>query len=212
MIRVVIVDDHSVVRQGLKRILGGSGTIELVGEAGSMQELHDLLTKIPPPQVLVMDLSMPGKSGFEALSQIKLDHPKLPILILSVHPEDQYALRSLKAGAAGYLSKECAPEQLVQAIQTVFKGGQYITPSVAGLLTTHLKSGGGDQPVHVSLSNREFQVLLSIGQGVQLTEIGRLFNVSVKTVSTYRTRILEKMGMKTNAELIQYIVEKGLRA
>jgi two-component system invasion response regulator UvrY len=212
MIKIFVVDDHPVVRQGLKRILSSSGKIEVSGEAGSIPDLYDLLKTEAPPQALVLDLSLPGKSGFEALSQIKYDYPKLPILILSIHPEAQYALRALKAGASGYLSKECAPEQLIQAIQTIVANETYITPIVASLLTEHLKSDQSGQPLQESLSNREYQVLLQIGKGVPLTDVAKQFNVSVKTISTYRVRILTKMNMKTNAELISFVIKNELDA
>lgn len=211
MIKVIIVDDHNIVRQGLKQILTDSSKIEFVGEAAPIPQLETLLQKKPLFDVLVLDLSLPGKSGFDFLPEFKKQHPNHPVLILSVHPEEQFALRALKAGASGYLSKECAPEQLVEAIQSVHLKKRYITPAVAELLTDHLNVDPGLQAPHTYLSHREFQVLLLIAEGLPLTEMAEKFNVSVKTISTYRLRLMEKMDMKTNADLIHYVVKSNLK-
>lgn len=211
MIQVIIADDHIIVRQGLKRILSDNKSIGLVGEAGSIQEFEDLMRKVTF-DVLILDLSLQGKNGFEALSQIKCTHPQLAILILSDYPKEHFALRALKAGASGYLSKKCDSDQIMDAIQTIYQKKRYITPEVAELLTNYLSTELKDQPSHAVLSNREFQVLLLVGSGMSLTEMAKKFNVSVKTISTYRLRILEKMKMKTNAELIQYIIKNELKS
>lgn len=208
---VWIVDDHAVIRQGIKQILQQeSPDFRVTAEASSVSELLNLFSAHATPEAVILDLSMPGKGGLDALDEIKNLHPKLPVLILSMHPEDQYAVRSLKAGAAGYLSKECAPEQLVKALNTITHGEKYITPKVAHLLADHLHTPNTSQNPHELLSDREFQILILITQGKSLTEIGEQFSLSIKTVSTYRTRVLKKMNMKTNAELIQYAITRKL--
>lgn len=211
MISVWVVDDHAVIRKGLKRILlEDSKEFEVSAEAGSVQELFDLLSRQSPPQALVLDLSMPGRGGIDALAALKERDVRFPILILSIHPEDQYALRSLKAGASGYLSKECAPEQLIEALKTIVRGEKYITPHVAALLAENLQAPEVVDEPHTILSDREYEILILIAKGKPLTEIAESFFLSVKTVSTYRTRILKKMNMKSNAELVQYVVRHQL--
>jgi two-component system invasion response regulator UvrY len=205
MTSVWVVDDHAVIRQGLKQIpTQETNQFKVTLEASSVNELFDLLSKNEAPGALILDLSMAGKSGLDALDELKTQYPKIPVLILSMHPEDQYAIRSLKAGAAGYLTKECAPEQLVTALSTIVGGEKYITGQVASILASSLNSPKGSSKPHEDLSDREFQILIFIAQGKSLTDIAKNFYLSVKTVSTYRARLLKKMGMKTNAELIQY--------
>jgi two-component system invasion response regulator UvrY len=208
MIRVIIADDHTVVRKGLKQILlegFPNATIEEVADAG------DLLNKVVTAEwdVVISDLSMPGRSGLDALQQIKQSFPKLPVLILSVHSEEQYAIRVLKAGAAGYLNKDSAPEELINAVQRVLMGKKYITQSIAEKLATTLDHDAEKHP-HEYLSNREFDILKQIASGKSVSEIANNLSLSITTVSTYRARIMAKMGMKTNADLTLYSIENNL--
>jgi len=207
-VRVMIVDDHAVVRQGVKQILADAFDKATFGEA---QNEHELLELVASERwdIVVLDLTMPGGSGLEALKQIKHDHPQLPVLILSMYPEDQYAVRTIKAGAAGYLNKESAPEELVQAIRKVLHGGEYISASVADELVLYVRHED-NQPVHKHLSDREYQVLCLIASGKEVKEISTELALSAKTISTYRARLLEKMNMKTNAELTHYAIQNGL--
>jgi len=208
MIRIVIADDHAVVRQGLKQIVSEGPGMTVVGEAGSSQELIALVQK-QRCDVVVLDITMPGRSGIEALKELRQERPRLPILVLSMHPEEQYAIRALKTGAAGYLTKETAPEELVRAIQKVVAGGRYISSSLAEKLATSLTTDM-EKPPHELLSEREYQVLCLIASGKAVSEIAEELSLSVKTISTYRARILEKMGMKNNAELMHYAMQNRL--
>jgi DNA-binding NarL/FixJ family response regulator len=205
--RVLIADDHAVVRRGLKQILLDEyGALE-VGEAGDAHETLRLARE-EPWDIVVLDISMPDRSGLEVLKELKQTRPRLPVLILTTHPEEQYAVRVLKAGAAGYMTKESAPEHLVEAIRKVTAGGRYITPTLADLLVTQIT--GAEKPPHESLSDREFQVLRLIASGKTVGQIAEELSLSSNTVSTYRARVLEKMGMKTNAELTHYAISNGL--
>jgi two-component system invasion response regulator UvrY len=208
LIRVLIADDHPVVRRGLRRILEDEVDMELAGEAQNAQGALDLVSK-KKCDVLVLDIEMPGRSGLDVLKDLKMRRPKLPVLVLSIHPEEQFAVRVLRAGAAGYLSKESAPEELVKAIRTVYGGGKHISASVAGELASELGRGTG-KALHETLSDREFEVLEMIASGKAVSQIARELSFSVKTISTYRARILAKMGMKTNAELTHYAIENKL--
>jgi len=208
MHRILIADDHTVVRKGLKQIILDafpSAEIEEVADA------EDLLKNVGAKtwDVVITDISMPGRSGLDVLQQIRLDHPKLPVLILSVHPEDQYAIRVLKAGASGYLNKDSAPEDLVKAIDRVMMGKKYITPSIAEKLATTLEQDAEKSP-HEYLSDREFEVLKLLAAGKSVSDIGDQISLSASTVSTYRARILTKMNLKTNADLTLYCVEHKL--
>ncbi len=207
MIRILIADDHAVVRRGLRQTVAEEADLAVVGEAANGPELLGLVRK-QPCDVVVLDISMPGRSGLDVLKDIKQEHPKLPLLVLSMHPEDQYAVRALKMGAAGYLTKETAPEELVAAIRKVISGGRYVSPSLAERLAIGLTTDV-ERP-HESLSEREYQVLCLIGSGKSVSEIATELSLSVKTVSTYRARILEKMNMKNNAELTHYAIRNGL--
>ena len=212
MIRVLIADDHAIVRQGLKQIIAETDDMVVAGEAASGMEVMQLIRScrenaVCRLDVVLLDISMPGRGGVEILNQIKTEMPKLPVLVLSMYPEDQYALRLLKAGAAGYLTKESAPELLVAAIRKVALGRKFITPAVAELLAERLDGGG---PQHAELSDREYQILLQIGSGKSVSEIAKALSLSVKTVSTYRIRLLEKMHMKNNAELTHYAIKNQL--
>lgn len=209
MIKVLIADDHAIVRKGLKQILADTSDTVAVGEATSEQELFDAVRLIHDLNVVVLDLSMPGRGGLETLKRLKSEYPKLPVLILTIYPEDQYAIRVLKAGASGYLTKESAPDQLVTAIRKVARGEKYIGASLAEKLAADLGTNL-DRPLHEALSDREFQVMRMIAIGKTITEIAEELSLSVKTISTYRTRILEKMKMRSNAELTHYAIQQDL--
>ena len=208
MIRILSVDDHIVVRRGLKQIISENPGLAVAGEAGSGAEALTKAAKLKPDAV-VLDIAMPGLSGLEVLKRLKLAHPRLPVLVLSVYPEDQYAIRMLKAGAAGYLTKESAPEELVRALRKIAAGGRYITPVLAEKIAFCLGRDDGKRP-HERLSDREFEVLRLIASGKRTAEIAGQLCLSPKTVHTYRGRILEKTGMKSNAELTSYAVREGL--
>lgn len=208
MIRVLIVDDHSIVRQGLRRILEEADGIEVGAEAANGVEALKKL-RAAKPNVVLLDISMPEKNGFDTLRQIMEGNSEIKVLILSMYPEDQYAVRLMKAGASGYMTKDTAPEQLVEAVRKVVAGKKYISPALAELL---LQECGTDscKPSHELLSNREYQVLRLLGSGKTASEIAESLSISVKTVSTYRAHILEKMKLKNNAELTFYVMENGL--
>lgn len=209
VLRILIVDDHAIVRRGLREILSEDpNTVLVAGEAGDVdQALRELSASAW--DVVLLDLSLPGRGGLELLSEIKQRYPNLPVLVLSVHPEEQYAVRVLKAGAAGYLNKDTAPTELASAVQRIIGGSRYITASVADRLAAQLAAPSTGAP-HEQLSDREFDVLRRIASGKTVGEIAEELSLSVKTVSTYRTRILAKMGMHSNAELTHYAVKNGL--
>ncbi len=205
MIRVFVADDHAIVRKGLRQIIEETPEFELAGEAANGEEVLKLLTKIEC-DVLLLDLSMPGRSGVDVIQTIRDLKPRLPILVLSAFPEDQYAVRLLKSGIAGYMNKEAAPERLVVAIHKVVAGGKYVSPELAERLATDLSSPSEKLP-HELLSDREYRVLCMIGEGKSVSQIAQELLISVKTVSTYRSRILEKMGLHTTSELIRYAIK-----
>ncbi|MFI5253287.1 MAG: response regulator [Bacteroidota bacterium] len=209
MIRILIADDHSIVREGLKYMLMAFPDMTVTGEASSGQEVLDLLRTGNNWDVVVLDISMPGRNGIEVLQDIKQQHPKLPVLILSMHPEEQFAIRCIKAGASGYVGKQSVSVQLVEAIRKVHSGGKFLSPDLAERLAYYI-GNESDKPPHEKLSNREFQVLCLLAAGKTVTEISNELSLSVKTVSTYRTHILEKMNMKTNADLVQYAIQNKL--
>ncbi len=208
MIRLFIADDHPVVRAGLRGIVEGEPDFEVVGEAC---DGGDMLARIgrTPAEVLLLDVSMPGPGFLEVLRGLRQDHPRVAVLVLSVHPEDQYAVRALRAGAAGYLTKDHSPEELVAAIRKVHRGGKYVSPSLAERLAVGLEIGASDSP-HEQLSNREYDVLCLLGSGRTVKEIASRLALSPKTVSTYRARVLEKMKLATNADLVRYAAQHGL--
>ena len=208
--RILIADDHAVVRTGLKEILAQEFPRAVFGEAGSSAETLEKIRK-EPWDVLVLDISMPGRSGLDVLHELKDAHSKLPVLVLSMHSEEEYAVRTLKAGAAGYLTNESAPDELVNAIKKLLAGGKYVSESLAQILVADLEAGDGQAP-HDLLSDREFEVMLMIASGKTVTEIGKKLSLSVKTISTYRRRILEKMGLRSNADLTQYAIARDLPA
>lgn len=207
MINVLIIDDHPIVREGLKQILKASSEVVVSGEAGNSDEALRGISE-GNYDVALLDIALPGRSGLDILQELKKRSPKTAILILSAYPEEQYALRALKSGAAGYLVKKSAPEELVTAIKKVSSGGRYISSHLAERLVFALEKGGNEP--HETLSDREYQVMCMIASGKTVSEIAKELSISVKTVSTHRSRILEKMDMRNNAELIHYAVKKGL--
>ncbi len=208
MLKVMVADDHRVVREGLKRIIEQSKDMQVVLEAADGAEV---LAKVGKAKldVVVLDISMPGRNGLDVLKQLKTKYPKLPILILSQHPEDQYALRALRAGASGYVTKDSAGDELVNAIRKVAGGRKIVTESQAEELVTNLGKKDGELP-HKSLSDREYEILCLFGEGKTASHIAEELALSVKTISTYRTRILEKMKMSTSSELIRYAISNKL--
>ena len=207
MIRILIGDDHAIVRRGLKQIVEESSEM-VVDEAKNGLEVLEKTDK-KDYDILILDISLPDRSGLDILKHLRVVKPDLPILILSIHPEDQYALRVLRAGAAGYLSKDSAPDELVSAIHKVSRGGKYITTSIAEKLVFDLDKTTGETP-HEILSDREFQVMCMIASGKTVGEIAEGLCLSVKTISTYRTRILGKMSLKNNAEITHYAIKNQL--
>ena len=208
MIRAVIADDHPVVRQGIHQILSGTTDVVVAGEATNGQDLLDLLPKTPC-DIVLLDLTMPGIAGLDVLKLLRRDRPQTPILVLTMHSEDQFAVRSLKAGASGYLTKDSAPAELVGAIRRIVGGGRYISTWVAERLAAHL-GPESEKPAHERLSDREYQVLRLIAAGKSTRDIAAELTLSVKTVGTYRSRVLEKMKMHTAAELAAYAVRHRL--
>ncbi len=208
MLNILIADDHAVVRCGVRDILAEEFPSARFGEAANAGEVfREIWTK--DWDLIILDITMPGRSGLDVLREVKSARPGLPILVLSMHPEDQFAKRSLKAGASGYLNKETAAEELVQAAKKILAGGRYVSRSLAERLAFDLEAKVTELP-HEALSDREFQVLRMIGSGRTVSQIGRELSLSVKTISTYRARILRKMDMKTNADLTRYAVENKL--
>ena len=208
MIQVGIVDDHAIVRSGLRQYLSEHVDVRVVGEAANGREAIDLVRNTAV-DVLIMDLSMPGQSGLDALAMLRAKSPDTGILILSGHPEEHYAMNLIRQGASGYLNKECEPSEILEAIRTIALGRRYITPVVAELLAQQLYRKD-DAPVHEQLSEREFQVFLMLAKGATASEIAEILSLSVKTVSTYRTRLMEKMALSSNSDLTYYALKNGL--
>ena len=208
MIRLLIADDHPIVREGLKRLVADCPDMQLVGEAADGTEML-AKTESVGVDVLLLDVSMPGPGFLETMHRLRAELPGVRVLVLSVHPEDLYAVRALRAGAAGYVTKEHSPEELAEAIRRVYQGRRYVSPSLAERLAVEL-SPDAEKPPHQRLSDREYQVLCRIGAGKGVNEIASELAVSPKTVSTYRTRVIEKMQLSTNADLIRYAIEHKL--
>jgi DNA-binding NarL/FixJ family response regulator len=207
-IHVLIADDHAIVRQGLRQILSETDDMVVAGEA------HDganalRLAREHHWDVFLLDVTMPNRNGIDALKQLKKEFPRLPVLILSMHPEEQYAVRAIKAGASGYLTKQSAPEQLVTAIRQVAQGKKYVSPTVAMQLADAI-AGDSERPLHELLSDREYEVFKRIAAGRALTQIAEELNLAVATISTFRARIIDKTGLRSNAEMIRYGLEQGL--
>lgn len=208
MLRVLIADDHPIVRKGIRQILEETRNIQSIDEAETGQEVLEMVRK-GRFDIVLLDISMPGMNGIDALEELKKLKPSLPVLILSMYPEEEYAVRALKAGASGYLTKKSAPDELATAIKKIYKGERYISPAVADLLASNLMEDL-DRPLHESLSNRELQVMRMIVAGKALKEIAGEISLSPKTVSTFRSRILQKLNITSNAELIQYALKNKL--
>jgi DNA-binding NarL/FixJ family response regulator len=207
-IRVLIADDHAIVRQGLRQILSETDDLLVAGEASDgVDAMH--LAREQAWDVVLLDVSMPNRNGIDTLKMLRKEFPRLPVLILSMHPEEQYAVRALKSGASGYVTKQSAPEQLVTAIRQVAGGHKYVSPTLAMKLVDVI-AANNDRPAHEILSDREYQILCLIAAGRPLTQIAEELNISVKTVSEYRKRLLDKMKLETNAELIHYGLKHGL--
>jgi two-component system invasion response regulator UvrY len=208
MIQILIVDDHAILRRGLKEILEREFRDVSIGGAGTAEQA---LTQLDSEKwdLVILDITMPGRSGVDVLRQLKALRPKLPVLVLSMHPEDQYGKRVLKAGASGYMNKESAPEELIKAVRKLLSGGRYVSPTLAETLAVDLGRDDGT-PAHERLSDREFEVLRKMASGKTVGQIAQELHLSVPTVSTYRARILEKMGMSNTAELIRYALSHHL--
>lgn len=205
MIRIIIADDHAAIRRGVKDILADEADMEIGAEASTAQELLDLVRK-QPWDAVVLDISLPGRSGLEVLSELKQESPSLPVLVHTMHSEDQFAVRALRAGAAGYLTKDSSPAELVKALRKIVAGGKYVGQSLAEKLAVNVDANS-DRAPHEALSDREFQVLRFLASGKTVSEIADELSLSVKTISTYRSRILDKMKMKNNAELMRYSLQ-----
>jgi len=208
MIRVLIVDDHPIVRAGLRRIAEDDKAIAVTGEASNGQDALDALSQTVA-DVVLLDVSMPGAPFTETLRRLRAEHPTVRVLVLSAHPEDQWAVRALRGGASGYLTKDHSPDQLLDAIRRVHRGGRYVTATLAERLATQLGKDFVGAP-HEQLSDREFDVLRSLGAGHTVKEVAEMLGLSPKTVSTYRTRLMEKMRFATNADLVQYVAANAL--
>ncbi len=206
--KIIVADDHQLIREGIKRILAGHPDVKAVAEAENAQQVLDLV-RSGQWDAVVLDIKLPGKSGLDVLKELKEEHPKLPVLILSMYPEEQFAVRVIRAGASGYLSKASAGDELLNALNKVLRGEKYISKEVADILADAIDKRG-DQPAHTVLSDREFEVFRMIGSGKQVGEIASELSLSVKTVSTYRSHILEKMRFKNNAEIMQYAITHKL--
>ncbi len=208
MTRILLVDDHPIVRQGIKQVLSGAFHPALVGEAANAEEgLSEV--RNTAWDVLVLDLTLPGISGLDLLKDLRRERPSLPVLVLSMHPPDQFARRAMNAGAAGYLTKDSAPTELVKAVSEVIAGRRYLNPLVIEELVTHAQPDSERRP-HEALSDREYQVLRMIASGLTVSQVATRLSLSVKTISTYRARVLEKMNMRTTAELMHYGIQQGL--
>ncbi|HQU49079.1 MAG TPA: response regulator transcription factor [Casimicrobiaceae bacterium] len=208
MIRILIADDHAIVRAGLRQFIADQTDMSVAGEAATGAETVSLV-RAEPYDVVLLDISMPDRNGVDTLKQLKQIRPEMPVLMLSAHAEEQYAVNLLRAGAAGYVGKDSASAQLVSAIRTVARGRKYVSPDLAQQLADGL-AGDGDEPLHARLSQREFQIFCKLAAGMPVSKIANELFLSVKTVSTYRSRVLEKMGMKTNADLTYYAIKNRL--
>ena len=207
-IRILITDDHPIVREGLRIILGTYQDMTVVGEAANgIEALH--LIPLCNPDVALVDISMPGMSGIELIGRIRAEHPQLPMLVLSMHQEEQFAVRALKLGASGYLTKDCAPEQLAKAIRKVVEGGRYITPGVADALASSIMPAQAETP-HQTLSNREFQIFRMLAGGQSVNDVAHALSLSANTVSTHKRRLMDKLGIDNNAGLVRYAVSHQL--
>jgi len=204
MANVIICDDHKIVREGLKQIINVFSDFKVISDVASGEDLFSEF-KTHIPDIIILDVSLPGRSGLEILKQVKASHPQIKVLVLSMYPEYQFAIRMLKAGASGYLHKDSEPQILAEAMRTIAAGGEYLSPKITQLLFHEMNNENGEMP-HQALSDREYEVLLYIGEGKSISEIAVKLSLSVKTISTYRTRILEKMQLDNNSDLVKYIL------
>jgi len=209
MIRIVLADDHAIVREGLKRIVGDVADFQVAGEAADGTQVMKVVRELEF-DVLVLDLSMPGRSGMELIKLVKAEKPRLRILVLSMHQETQYAMRAIKSGASGYLTKESAPSQLEAAIRKIAGGGAYISAEVAEQLALGAMPGATDAPPHETLSDREFEVFRLLVAGDAVSDIAHKLNLSVKTVSTHKANLMQKLGLHNQTELVRYALKHGL--
>jgi DNA-binding NarL/FixJ family response regulator len=210
MTRIVIADDHAVVRKGLRQLILEAEEMTVVGEAASGDELLTVL-RSRPADVVVLDLSLGARSGLDLLKHIKSEFPRLPVVILSMHSEDLFAVRSLRAGASGYVEKNSAPEELLMAIRRIARGGTYVSAQIGEKIAADIARGGAAVLPHERLSDRELEVFRLLGSGMSVTDIAHVLNLSVKTVSTHRTHLLAKTGLHTNADIVEYVISHGLR-
>jgi two-component system invasion response regulator UvrY len=210
MTRIVIADDHAVVRKGLRLILAGADELQVAGEAASADELLTLL-QTRPVDAVILDVSLGDRDGIEVLKHIRASFPRMPVLMISMHSEDVFAIRALRAGASGYIEKSAAPELLLEAVRRVIAGKKYVSAAIGGQLMEHVLGYGAEALPHDRLSDREFEVFRLLGSGKTVTAIAQELNLSVKTVSTHRTHILSKTGLTTNADIVDYVVSNGLR-
>lgn len=208
MIKILLADDHPIIIKGLKQIIEEEDDMKVTGEAKNGNEALELMRK-NDYDIAILDITMPKKTGVEVIEEMKYLKKKIPVLVLSVHPEDQFAMRILKTGAKGYMTKESAPEHIVEAIKKIVNGGKYISPALAEKILSDMNSDRDEAP-HETLSNREFQIIIMIASGKTLKEIAKELNLNIKTISTYRQRILEKMNMTSNAELTRYVLDNKL--
>ncbi len=208
MIKILLADDHPIIIKGLKQIIEEEDDMKVTGEARNGNEALDLMRK-NDYDIAILDITMPKKTGVEVIEEMKYLKKKIPVLVLSVHPEDQFAMRVLKTGAKGYMTKESAPENIVDAIKKIINGGKYISPTLAEKILSDINSDRVESP-HETLSNREFQIIVMIASGKTLKEIAEELNLNIKTISTYRQRILEKMNMTSNSELTRYVLDNKL--
>ena len=208
MIRILIADDHGLIREGIRKVLKNHPDMTVMGEAGNCQEIFAQLER-ETPDVLILDISLPGRSGLDALGELRERYPRVQVLVLSMYPEERYAVRAIKAGAAGYVTKQSAAKELVNAIRKVQGGGRYISPTLAEQLANEI-AAQTDRPLHEALSDRELEIARWLALGKTGTEIAAELSLSVNTVANHRARILKKMQMKNNAELIRYAIEHGL--
>jgi two-component system, NarL family, invasion response regulator UvrY len=206
--RILIADDHAIFREGLKQVIARKAETAVVDEASNGAEALKKVAEIRYDLVL-LDVSMPGRNGLDILMEFKRTRPDLPVLMLSMHPEEQYAIRALRAGASGYVTKGCAPAELLAAMQLAIQGKKYVSPSLAEVLVSTM-DGGGEKPIHTELSNREYQILCMIGSGKTASSIADELALSIKTISTHRANLLKKMNLKNNAELTRYAIEQQL--
>lgn len=204
MTNVIICDDHKIVREGLKQIINVFPDFKVVSDVSSGEALFSEF-KTHIPHIIILDVSLPGRSGLEVLKQVKLMHPEIKVLVLSMYPEDQFAIRMLKAGASGYLHKDSEPQILLEALKKIANGGEYLSSKITQLLFNEMNNENRELP-HTTLSDREYEVLLYIGEGKSISDIAAQLSLSVKTISTYRTRILEKMQLDNNSDLVKYIL------